>query len=88
MAGIRFATFISLMAKKLKPIPAMIRLPTADISRIMSGVRWSLIACDARTMEPWYTNTDRAEKAVPIPKEAPKMSDIQPSRIDFANNIW
>ena len=51
IAGIKFAIFISVIPRKLKPIAAMIRLPTADISRIIYGVRRLLAATDRRVIE-------------------------------------
>lgn len=39
IAGMRLATLISFTPRKLYPMAATRRLPTADISRIMSGLR-------------------------------------------------
>ena len=82
-AGRRLPVRMVLSSRRLIPIPKISSPPVAVMAFKTAGLCRN-ISFEARSvMDPWTTNTDRAEKATPTPKVDARAMEATPSKSDL-----
>ena len=85
--GRRFPTLIFVTPSILSPMAKIKTEPTIEVCDMVISVKTGFINPAKRVIDPWYIKMANEENITPIPIVAANITELTPSRIDFAKSI-